>query len=51
VRDGAAVNLGSYRVSVQDETANCAVDDKEAPAITLVRPTGGLAAPRFVFSG
>jgi YD repeat-containing protein len=41
VRDRAAVNTGSYRVSLQDDTNACTVNDTEAPAITLVQPTGG----------
>ncbi|MEO8594671.1 MAG: RHS repeat domain-containing protein [Candidatus Solibacter sp.] len=41
VRDRNALNLGSYRVSLDDETATCPVSDTEAPAITLLRPTGG----------
>jgi len=45
VRDGGSVNLGSYRVNLQDDSATCPVDDKEAPAITLVRPTGGEVLP------
>ena len=45
VRDRGAVNLGSYRVSVQDDSATCSVDDKESPVITLVRPTGGEVLP------
>jgi YD repeat-containing protein len=45
VRDRGAVNLGSYRVSLQDDSATCQVDDHEAPSITLVRPTGGEVLP------
>jgi YD repeat-containing protein len=45
VRDRGAVNLGSYRVSLQDDTNNCAVNDTEAPVILLVRPTGGEVLP------
>ena len=45
VRDRSAVNLGSYRVNLQDETNACAVNDTEAPVITLVRPTGGEVLP------
>ncbi len=45
VRDRGAVNLGSYRVSVQDDTSACPVDDQEAPVITLIRPTGGEVLP------
>jgi YD repeat-containing protein len=45
VRDRSAVNLGSYRISLQDETNACAVNDTEAPVITLVRPTGGEVLP------
>ena len=45
VRDRAAVNLGSYRVGLQDDTNTCAVTDTEAPSITLIRPTGGEVLP------
>jgi len=45
VRDRGAVNLGSYRVSVQDDYNPCAVTDTEAPSITLLRPTGGEVLP------
>jgi YD repeat-containing protein len=45
VRDRGAINLGSYRVSLQDDTNTCAVEDKEAPAIALLRPTGGEVLP------
>jgi YD repeat-containing protein len=45
VRDRGATNLGSYRVSLQDETNNCPVTDTEAPVISLVRPTGGEVVP------
>ena len=45
VRDRAALNLGSYRVSLQDDTSACAVTDTEAPTITLIRPTGGEVLP------
>jgi YD repeat-containing protein len=45
VRDRAALNLGSYRVSLQDDTNACAVTDTEAPTITLIRPTGGEVLP------
>jgi YD repeat-containing protein len=41
VRDRAGVSTGSYRVSLQDDTNACTVNDTEAPAITLVQPTGG----------
>jgi YD repeat-containing protein len=41
VRDGGAINLGSYRVNLQDDSNTCSMDDKEAPTITLLRPTGG----------
>jgi YD repeat-containing protein len=43
VRDRAGVGLGSYRVSLQDDTNTCAIDDQERPAVTLVTPTGGEA--------
>jgi YD repeat-containing protein len=45
VRDLNAVNTGSYRVSLQDDTSACAVSDTEAPALTLVQPTGGEVIP------
>jgi YD repeat-containing protein len=45
VRDRGALNLGSYRVSLQDDTNTCAVNDTEAPSITLIRPTGGEVLP------
>ncbi len=45
VRDRGAVNLGSYRISLQDETNPCAVNDTEVPVITLIRPTGGEVLP------
>jgi YD repeat-containing protein len=45
VRDRNALNLGSYRVSVQDDTNACPVTDTEAPVITLISPTGGEVLP------
>jgi YD repeat-containing protein len=45
IRDRSAVNLGSYRVSLQDETNACTVNDTEPPVITLIRPTGGEVLP------
>ena len=45
VRDRGAINLGSYRVSLQDDTNTCSVPDTEAPTITLIRPTGGEVLP------
>lgn len=45
VRDRGAVNLGSYRVSVQDDSNPCPVTDTEAPTITLLHPTGGEVLP------
>jgi YD repeat-containing protein len=45
VRDRGATNLGSYRVSMQDDTITCPVTDAEAPAIALVKPTGGEVLP------
>jgi YD repeat-containing protein len=45
VRDRGATNLGSYRVSLQDDSNNCPVTDTEAPVITLLRPTGGEVLP------
>ncbi|HLK61846.1 MAG TPA: RHS repeat domain-containing protein [Bryobacteraceae bacterium] len=41
VHDRAGVNTGSYRVSLQDDTNTCTVNDTEPPAITLLQPTGG----------
>ncbi len=41
VRDRAGVNTGSYRVSLQDDTNSCVVNDTQAPTITLLQPTGG----------
>jgi YD repeat-containing protein len=45
VRDRGALNLGSYRASLQDDTNTCAVNDTEGPTIVLVRPTGGEVLP------
>jgi YD repeat-containing protein len=45
IRDRSAVNLGSYRINLQDETNTCSVNDTESPAITLIRPTGGEVLP------
>ena len=45
VRDSSGLNLGSYRVSLQDDTNTCAVNDTEAPVITLLQPTGGEVLP------
>src|SRR5207249_493949 len=45
VRDRAAVSLGSYRVSLQDDTNPCAIKDTEPPALVLLRPTGGEVLP------
>ncbi len=45
VRDRNALNLGSYRVSLQDDTNACPVTDTEAPVITLITPTGGEVLP------
>ena len=41
VRDRGSVNLGSYRVSLQNGTKACPVNDTEPPSVTLVQPTGG----------
>jgi YD repeat-containing protein len=41
VRDTRGTTLGSYRVSVQDDTNACPVTDTQAPAVTMVSPTGG----------
>ncbi|HEY1337802.1 MAG TPA: hypothetical protein VGF59_09855, partial [Bryobacteraceae bacterium] len=43
VRDRQGTGVGSYRVTLQDDTNACSVDDQEKPAITLLRPTGGEA--------
>ena len=45
VRDRGGLNLGSYRVNLQDDTNTCAVNDTEGPMIVLVRPTGGEVLP------
>jgi YD repeat-containing protein len=45
VRDTGGVNVGSYRVSLQDDTNNCPVTDTETPVITLIKPTGGEVIP------
>jgi YD repeat-containing protein len=45
VRDRSGANLGSYRVSVQDDFNPCPVTDTEPPTITLLRPTGGEVLP------
>jgi YD repeat-containing protein len=45
VRDRGATSLGSYRVSLQDDTVTCPVSDSEGPAITLLHPTGGEVLP------
>ncbi len=45
VRDRNALDVGSYRVNLQDDTNNCPVTDTEAPVITLIRPTGGEVLP------
>ena len=44
VRDRGAVNTGSYRVSLQDDSNPCAADDAEPPTVTLLKPTGGEVA-------
>src|SRR5262249_6635244 len=41
VRDRISTGLGSYRIGLQDDTAVCSAEDKEAPALTLLDPTGG----------
>jgi YD repeat-containing protein len=41
VHDRQGTSLGSYRVSVQDNTNACTVDDKEPPTVSLLQPTGG----------
>ena len=45
VRDRNPLDLGSYRVSLQDDTNACPVTDTEAPVITLISPTGGEVLP------
>jgi YD repeat-containing protein len=45
VRDSTGLNLGSYRVGLQDDTNNCPVTDTEAPVVTLISPTGGEVLP------
>jgi YD repeat-containing protein len=40
VRDLNA-NLGSYRVSLQNDTNTCQVTDTEPPVVTLLKPLGG----------
>lgn len=40
VRDLSA-NLGSYRVSLQNDTNACQVTDTESPTLTLLKPVGG----------
>jgi len=45
VRDRGGLNLGTYRAGLQDDTNTCAVNDTEAPVITLIRPTGGEVLP------
>ncbi|MGD0772418.1 MAG: RHS repeat domain-containing protein [Candidatus Solibacter sp.] len=45
VRDSTGLNLGSYRVGLQDNTNTCTVADTEAPVITLISPTGGEVLP------
>ncbi|MCL5744496.1 MAG: hypothetical protein M1541_11315, partial [Acidobacteria bacterium] len=44
VRDRIGTNTGTYRVSLQHEPDACPVDDQEAPAVRLERPTGGEVA-------
>jgi YD repeat-containing protein len=41
VRDRSGVNVGSYRISLQDDYNPCAVTDTEPPVVTLLKPTGG----------
>jgi len=45
IRDRAAINTGSYRVTLQDDTSACPVNDTESPAISLLQPTGGEVIP------
>ncbi len=44
VRDLNA-NLGSYRVSLQNNTNTCQVTDTEPPMVTLLKPLGGEVIP------
>lgn len=44
VRDLNA-NLGSYRVSLQDDTNACPATDTEPPVVTLLKPLGGEVIP------
>ncbi len=44
VRDLNA-NLGSYRVSLQNDTNTCQVSDTEPPVVTLLKPIGGEVIP------
>jgi YD repeat-containing protein len=41
VRDTRGTTVGSYRVTLQDDTNACPVKDTEAPSVALVQPTGG----------
>jgi YD repeat-containing protein len=41
VRDLSGANLGSYRVSFQDDYNPCAITDTVPPVVTLLAPTGG----------
>jgi YD repeat-containing protein len=41
VRDVSGRSVGSYRVSLQDDTNACPVTDTQAPSVTMVAPTGG----------
>src|ERR1019366_9336634 len=45
VRDRNPLDLGSYRVSLQDDTNTCPVTDTEAPTVTLISPPGGEVLP------
>jgi YD repeat-containing protein len=38
-------NVGSYRVSLQNDTNTCQVTDTEPPVVTLLKPLGGEVIP------
>ncbi len=41
VRDTRGTTVGSYRISLQDDTNACTATDTQAPTVTLLAPTGG----------
>jgi YD repeat-containing protein len=41
IRDRGGVNVGSYRISFQDDYNPCATTDTEPPVVTLLKPTAG----------